>query len=224
MLGLSTLLDPGTWRFTASVARARNDYATHLPVLLGLAKWTPIRSVLELGSGIYSTPTFLNRNTFPELETLDSFETDNEWARKISGIVTADPRASLHVVKGAMAAAVDQLQLDNYDLIFVDDSTDARDRVRTIAALQKQNPRKAVVVIHDFELPQYRSAARRFPHRHSFRAFNPETGIVWQNELVRSDALMKIDAVMKRHAHRLEPDDTNGWLQAFAELNAFQSA
>ena len=216
MLGLNKLFDPGTWRFTGPVARAKNDYATHLPVLLGLAKSRPIRSVLELGSGIYSTPTFLNRKAFPDLHTLDSLETDNHWAKQISNIVTADPRASLHVVEGTIASAVVNLQLDYYDLIFVDDSADAGDRTRTIAALKGRNPRHAGIVIHDFEFPGYRSAARAFRHRYAFTAFNPETGIVWENEFISSDALKKIDLVMKRHANRLEPADTHRWLEAFA--------
>ena len=216
MLRLNKLFDAGTWRFTGPVERAQNDYATHLPVLLGLAKSRPIRSVLELGCGIYSTPTFLNRSAFPDLHTLDSLETDNHWARKISNIVTKDPRASLHVVEGTIASAVINLQLDHYDLIFVDDSADASDRTRTISALKGRNPRHAGIVIHDFEFPSYRSVARSFRHRYAFTAFNPETGLVWENEFISSDALKKIDVVTKRHANRLEPDDTHGWLEAFA--------
>src|SRR6185295_2581550 len=60
--------------------RARNDYATHIPILIGLARLREIRSVLEFGCGNYSTLTFLNRFAFPQLERLHSIENDDSWA------------------------------------------------------------------------------------------------------------------------------------------------
>src|SRR5439155_25567212 len=48
-------------------SRSRMDYATHLPILVGLSQSLKVKRVLELGSGMYSTLTFLDSNLFPEL-------------------------------------------------------------------------------------------------------------------------------------------------------------
>jgi len=216
MASLTNLIRLGTSRFTVPVPRAKKDYATHIPALIGLARWKQIRSVLELGSGLYSTATFLNKTSFPDLQVLDSFETDSGWADTMKAVISGDPRASLKVAGGTMAAALSDFQLNNYDLIFIDDSVSAEDRARTILAVHERNPGNSLVVIHDFEVSQYRNVARCFHHRYAFRAFNPETGVAWQNGIATSDAFKKIDAVMKRHADRLEPDDLEGWISAFS--------
>src|ERR1044071_885749 len=51
-----------------STPRAHNDYATHIPILIGLARLREIRRVLEFGCGRYSTLTFLKASAFPHLE------------------------------------------------------------------------------------------------------------------------------------------------------------
>ena len=50
--------------------------ATHLPVLELMKRVSNIRKILELGSGEYSTRKFLE---FPNLETLYSYEDNEEW-------------------------------------------------------------------------------------------------------------------------------------------------
>jgi predicted O-methyltransferase YrrM len=204
------------WRFRRPVARSKNDYATHLPVLVGLAKATTIRSVLELGTGQYSTTTFLNRRIFSDLEILHSYENDVSWANSMRRVTEADSRATLNVVNGSIAAAMSGLDITDYDLVFVDDSLSADERVKTINTLRDSQPEISIIVIHDFEVPQYVQAAWAFRHRFAFKAYNPETGVVWQTGNKIADTLKRIDSIMKRNANSLEPDDVDGWLRVLS--------
>ena len=149
---------------------------------------------------------------------LHSYETDNSWATKMKEVTDADSRASLHVVDGHMSSVLERVNPDDYDLIFVDDSNNASERVRTIEALAESRAVSPLIVIHDFEVPDYINVAKRFRYRYSFKAFNPETGVVWQNGLEIRQTLKTIDEVMKRHAQRMEPDDVDGWLEAFVQV------
>src|ERR1051326_6007095 len=79
--------------------RALNDYATHIPMLIGLARLREMRSVFEFGCGKYSTLTFLNRSAFPHLERLCSIENDESWAATIQNAAQADQRWALNLVK-----------------------------------------------------------------------------------------------------------------------------
>jgi len=212
---LNNLLVQRIWRFTGPEPRARNDYATHIPVLIGLARLRAITSVLEFGAGHYSTKIFLNRRAFPDLKVLDSYETDQNWRHVMSDFTNGDSRAKLHFVDGSMATALEAIDLENYDLIFVDDSESAAERVKTIKALCARRPQSSLVVIHDYEVPEYIKGAQVFRYRFSFRAFNPETGVVWERESRIREMLKQIDRVVKRHAQQLEPDDVDGWLKAF---------
>ena len=113
------------------------------------------------------------------------------------------------------ATALEAIDPESYDLIFVDDSESAAERVKTIKALCARRPQSSLVVIHDYEVPEYIKGAQVFRYRFSFRAFNPETGVVWERESRIREMLKQIDRVVKRHAQQLEPDDVDGWLKAF---------
>jgi hypothetical protein len=184
-------------------------------VLIGLARLHAITSVLEFGAGHYSTRIFLNRKAFPDLKKLDSYETDQNWRHAMSDVTNADSRASLHFVDGSMASALGSIDLETYDLIFVDDSESSTERVKTIRALCARRPQSSLVVIHDYEVPEYIKGAQDFRYRFSFRAFNPETGVVWERGSRIRETLKQIDRVIKLHAQELEPDDVDGWLKAF---------
>jgi len=186
-----------------------------LPVLIGLGSRRSIKSVLELGCGHYSTRTFLNRRTFPDLTILDSYETDDSWATALKD-VTNDARANIHVVPAPMADVIESIDLPAYDLIFVDDSTSEQDRVATIRALSRRKPPDSFIVIHDFEVRSYIDAARSFRNRYAIKSFNPETGVLWQTGAELRDVLKEIDSVIKRHAGYLQPDDFDAWVQVFS--------
>src|SRR5690242_3885967 len=115
------------WRKVKSVLhplppRAENAYATHVPVLIGLAAIRSVRRVLEFGCGHYSTKTFLQRAAFPDLDELQSVENDRGWAETMRAATRDDPRSTVTVVDGAISAAVSTFDLEAFDLILVDDS------------------------------------------------------------------------------------------------------
>jgi len=184
--------------------RALNDYATHIPILIGLGKIRAIRSVLEFGCGRYSTLTFLNRTTFPQLERLHSVENDEAWA-----VTIHDDRWSLELVNGEIADAVADLDLESFDLILIDDSKTSAQRAATIRAVARQQPQRPWIVIHDFEVDEYRKAAADFKYCHRFRAYNPETGVVAKGDLKR------IDRVIRSKAKVFEPDAIERWVDSF---------
>jgi predicted O-methyltransferase YrrM len=172
--------------------------------------------VLELGTGHYSTTTFLNRKIFSALEVLHSYENDVSWASRIRQLTELDSRASLNVVDGSIADAIVGLKPNDYDLVFVDDSLSSDERVKTINTLAKGYSASAIIVIHDFEIPPYVQAAWSFRNRFAFKSYNPETGVAWQNGDSIAGVLKRIDAIIKRSATSLEPDDVEGWISAFS--------
>ena len=195
-----------------SVPRARNDYATHIPILLGLGRVREIRHVLELGCGHYSTHTFLNRSAFPDLERLYSLENDDSWAQTIQA-ATKDDRWILQVVNGEISDSVADMDLEAFDLILIDDSKTSAQRAATIRAIAAKQPQRPWIVIHDFEVDEYRDAASEFKHRHRFRAYNPETGVVGN----RVHQWKTIDRVIRTKASLLEPDAISEWIDSFRQ-------
>lgn len=57
-------------------------WGSHQPALKALAAFTPITTVIEFGSGPFSTHLFLDREAFPDLRSLVSFEHDMTWVEK----------------------------------------------------------------------------------------------------------------------------------------------
>jgi len=188
--------------------RAENDYATHVPVLIGLARRREIKNVLEFGCGYYSTLTFLNRAVFPRLARLQSIENDASWSQKVSELAKNDARWTLDLVEGEIAKSVPDLDLDAFDLILIDDSKTSAQRAATIRAVANKQPQRPWIVIHDFEFEEYRKAAHGFSQRHSFRAYNPHTGLA-SNKPVD---VASLDQLLKRNK-RLAPDDVVTWVR-----------
>src|SRR6185312_1569707 len=100
-----------------SAPRSNNDYATHVPILIGLARMREIRNVLEFGCGYFSTLTFLNRSAFPHVERLHTIENDVSWSETINEVAKTDERWTLQLVKGEIADCVAKLDLESFDLI-----------------------------------------------------------------------------------------------------------
>jgi len=196
-----------------SSPRALNDYATHVPILIGLARLREIRNVLEFGCGHYSTLTFLNRSAFPHLERLHSVENDDSWASTIQEAAKEDPRWILQRVNAEVSESIADLDLESFDLILIDDSKTSAQRAATIRAIARRQPQHPWIVIHDFEVEEYRRAASGFKHRHRFRAYNPETGVV-ANQM---DEWKIIDRVIKANSKLLEPDAIAKWIDSFRQ-------
>ena len=198
-----------------STPRARNDYATHVPILIGLARLREIRSVLEFGCGYYSTLTFLNRAAFPHLERLQSVENDATWAETIHEAARSDERWTLRLVRGDIADSVRPLDLEAFDLILLDDSKNSAQRSATIRAVAGKQPQHPWIVIHDFEVDEYRRAAAGFKQRYAFKAFNPATGVVCNSRNSVSQWKL-LDRTIKTRARTLEADQTVQWVRFLA--------
>lgn len=175
-----------------------------------------IERVLEFGSGHYSTKTFLNRSAFPHLKQLHSVENDADWGETIRAAVRYDNRCEVKVVSGAMCDAVHTLDLEQFDLVLVDDSTSAEQRAATILSLSVLHPRNPWLVIHDYEIDDYRIAASGFKHRFAFKAYNPHTGVVFNGTTARH-AFKVLDHRLRANTARLAPDDVAGWVRVLHE-------
>ena len=195
-----------------STPRALNDYATHVPILIGLARMREIKNVLEFGCGYYSTLTFLNRTAFPQLERLHTVENDASWSETINEVAKVDERWTLRLVKGEIAGCVPKLDLERFDLILIDDSKTSTQRAATIRAVARQQPQHPWIAIHDFEVDEYKQAAAGFRRRHTFKAYNPETGLL-SNSLINTRHLARL---LKENSKALQPDDVNAWIRMHA--------
>lgn len=132
-------------------------YATHLPILQTLGKLFSINRVLELGAGHYSTPVFLDRQYYPDLKLLVSFESDLGWRDAVSEMIT-DHRGIV-LYSEDMAATIRRLHdLDEYQLIFIDNGATVSQRVEAIEAVIDRKP-NGLLVIHDWDNEAYRNAA-----------------------------------------------------------------
>jgi precorrin-6B methylase 2 len=177
--------------------------------LIGLARLREIRSVLEFGCGHYSTLTFLNRSAFPHLQQLHSIENDDAWAATIQEAAKHDDRWTLRLINGEISDSVPDIE--SFDLILIDDSKTSAQRAATIRAIAAKQPQRPWIVIHDFEVDEYRDAASAFKYRHRFRAYNPETGVVAN----RVDDWKPIERVIRSKAKLLEPDAIVEWINSF---------
>ena len=196
--------------------RAANAHATHVPVLVGLARLLNVGRVIEYGCGEYSTLTFLHRSAFPGLVKLLSLENDAEWFARIASRVGDDPRVEMISVSGPMCAAASGVEISGYDLVFLDDSTTVAERADTIREVTARPADSTVVVIHDYEMAEYQQAVGGFTNRYRFDCLNPNTGVLWNNAPVTESELRSLDELIKRHAGHLQPEDVDGWVQALA--------
>lgn len=197
-----------------STPRALNDYATHVPILIGLARLREIKSVLEFGCGYYSTLTFLNRAAFPHLERLQSVENDTSWAETIHEAAKSDERWTLKLVRREIADSIPDLE--TFDLVLIDDSKTSTQRSATIRAVAGKQPQRPWIVIHDFEVEEYRRAAAGFKQRHNFKAFNPETGVLSNHHVAQWKLLDR----MIRSNKTLDPDQTGRWIRLLSAPSA----
>jgi len=210
----------GLWRLRRLVRhgrvlakRARVAPSTHIPVLIGLSQIVRPERVLELGCGLYSTLAFLNRSAFPFVRQLRSYENDPLWADRIEELTREERRIELLRVTVSMAEAVTDLNVDGYDLIFIDDSKNRLERSATIQAIARKRIGAALVVVHDFEEPEYRAALRRLPNSYRFCALNPNTGVAWADLAMSRRRLRALDRAIRRNARVADTTDISAWLR-----------
>lgn len=92
-----------------------------------------------------------------------------------------------------VASTVNSIDLEQFDLIFIDDSMTGEERCATIRIVAEKQPRRAVVVVHDFEHLPYRTASRPFRHRYRFTGLNPNTGLLWNDDSIHESQLRSLD-------------------------------
>lgn len=127
-------------------------WASHQPVLRAAAEFVPLRKVIEFGAGKYSTPFFLDRAVFPDLEQLVSVEHDPEWLRKLRDEIKDDrwhPQLE-HVEMMPELAAL----LEPADLVLIDSGRPTAFRADYHlrgALLEYYAASESIVVMHDVE-------------------------------------------------------------------------
>jgi predicted O-methyltransferase YrrM len=185
--GLARMVRRRYSKWIGLATRSDQPYKSHGPVLIELARILKPRAVAELGMGDYSTSMFLDRNLFPTVERLSSYENNSEWFAKVRQKHENDFRFKPHLVPTPMWKTALRFQANQFDLIFVDDS-DECGRTKTILALRLTRgiTRGPVVVVHDVELPMLRAATCVFPNRKYFSGLSPQTGaLCWRSERMR---------------------------------------
>ena len=189
-------------------------YATHLPILVALARLYSVRSVLELGAGPHSTSLFLDRVAFPDMKSVTSFEDDPEWKDVVLDAVGDDDRLDLRLVDAVRYSVPSSL--DGYNLVFIDDSRTLEERTVTVNTVRENKP-TGLVVIHDFENRHYRAAARGYDHRYVFKAFTPQVGVCWFGDAIQMADLERAQRLVLS-GRGLPLTDVHAWDQHLADL------
>jgi len=175
---------------------------SHIPVFVLLAQLRPIRRLLELGSGCFSSPMFQDDVVFPDLTHLDVLENGEAWyyeAVRREFFTDPWPGCRLHYEEGVPMAklAAPFLHYHDYDVVFIDDSVTVDARVDTIAFVTSQT-RAPIVVAHDFEEPSYRDAVQGDWRRSVFTHATPHTAVLWRERFVNLDELDRYHETITR--------------------------
>jgi hypothetical protein len=180
LVDVSTLID-GNLQWPGGRRTEIDGWGSHIPALIGIGRTYPIRTVVEFGSGRYSTPTFLDRTYFPQLEKIISYEPDPDWLEDTKRRNTDArlemvlcPLDKMHTVERALA-----------DLIFIDcDQHDEKryDYAERLKLIQRySSDPHAVVVVHDSNFTQIKPAIDVSPYRYKYvyvPAFGPHTAVL----------------------------------------------
>jgi hypothetical protein len=214
------LLDLGLAAYNRGIGlsrRSEQPYATHIPVLVGVAAAIKPRRLIEFGCGTFSTLSFLDDVAFPSIEVVDSYENNKEWFEQISRELPPNSPIRLHLVIGDMYRTIDGASTPDASMIFVDDSPSAEERVQTVQGIARCCGTEPVVVLHDYNLWRLRLAARNFQNRLSFDAFNPQCGVLWNGRPERRLALKRVSDIIRRYARSIPPGDVRRWRRVFSE-------
>ncbi len=198
--------------------RAGVPAATHLPILIGLGRLLPIRSVLEFGAGSFSTLTFLDHGLFPHLERILSFETDPDWKRRVEAQVGGDKRLTLELIDPDVPRIAATCDYGAFDLVFVDNGPFRAETIKEVTAHARE---WKLAVIHDFENLPYQLAASAAKTRFCFDAYCPHTAVFWNEGRLGKDirpSLKMMNKAFAQHVKTLEADDARGWSKIVNEV------
>ncbi len=148
--------EASSWRGPVSISDkthgAKPRHGSHVPALREIARRTTVKNAVEFGCGVYSTPTMLDREVFPDLERLTSHESDERWMHYID-CKSADRRLTVNQCElEAMPSVVNG---EKYDLVFIDCGAKfvgrESDYSTRIELLERFTDSDSVVVLHDIE-------------------------------------------------------------------------
>jgi hypothetical protein len=150
-----------------------DPYSTHLPVLKMLGQLDGIETIVEFGSGPYSTKEFLNTEIYKDLKILYSFESSIEWIKTVASKISDDRFIPIYNVTEQKSLSLFKL-IKKIDITFVDGASSEM-RIPTVksAILQKSK----IVVVHDTENPDYIEVFDLFRYHHTYSSLNPHTTI-----------------------------------------------
>ncbi len=127
--------------------------ASHLPVLLEVGKifGKEIKNIVELGSGLVSTRLFLDKDYFPNVEKLTSYEFLQEWFDKLNELID-DERFDYRLYKD-----YEEIEVATGDLLFVDGNRKHRNKV-----LRDFHNNFKLVICHDIDLKWFTANSRYY--------------------------------------------------------------
>jgi hypothetical protein len=200
-------------QYISLVPRSDEPYATHVPVLVGVAAACRPKLLIEFGSGAFSTLSFLDDVAFPSLERVESYENNLEWFEQIQNKMPLNALVKLQFVEGDMYRAVEGANTHSASMIFIDDSPTAATRVPTVEEVASRCGTEPVVVLHDHDLWRLRLATRKFENRISFDAFNPQCCVMWHGHPERKPVLRKVNRIIRQHAGDVALTDVRSWIK-----------
>lgn len=195
-----------------------NPYGSHIPILISIMNNFNIRSVLETGSGLNSTMIFLEK--YNGIEILHSVENDFSWFKKMRNITS-----SFSNYKLTHTLAIDNylsvfLSNNLYDLIFIDDSCDYEDRIRTIEiCLSKEFD---TYIIHDYDYKPYRLKVEsmiRFSKEKYYieivHSFYPHTAVITKDFSIYQK--VKTHQTLYKKNQRIEASNFDFWNKTLSD-------
>jgi predicted O-methyltransferase YrrM len=163
------------------IAISSDPYATHKPVLIAIANIFGCENILELGSGCNSTTIWDNRYCFPNIRSVTSLEDSQEWFDQVKFKIKSDSIVNLQLVDSVPESA-GKINIDNFDMIFIDDSVNLKDRALSIKNIVNRCNREAIIVIHDFENKKYQGSIRAPWQFVEFSHTLPMTGVAFTGD------------------------------------------
>lgn len=152
-----------------------NGYMSHLVLLSTLARIVSrdVAHVVELGCGFFSTSMLLNRNIWPFVHSVISYEHSPEWSRYIE-YITRDPRLTF----------MDEMpfSISLADLVLIDNGDNRADRIKGIRHVIECDA-GSLIVLHDANEREYMQAIE--PHFENCIVYTgayPHTAILWNGD------------------------------------------
>ncbi|MFA5153832.1 MAG: hypothetical protein WC554_14875 [Clostridia bacterium] len=137
--------------FKGQKTTIRRSSGSHIPVLKSIAEIKNIKSVIELGTGLFSLKTLLDKNIFRQLEKIHSYETSDFWIEYMESQFN-DSRWNIYMIKNTDEMAKSMRSIAPVDMVFVDGTYEHR-----LYVLNYLKDLSDLFVLHDCELDYFKS-------------------------------------------------------------------